>query len=116
MAARDVSPGKVLLVSDDPALMESMLSNFSRKSDYKPAVLLAGFNHQRERNNLIRFVGLVDRPNGAMPNVGAQREPQFFSGNMAGLSTTLAGVASEKIEIRDDAGKARQTVIYEWSQ
>jgi hypothetical protein len=109
--------GKYLLVSDDPALMESMLSNFSRKSDRKPALLLAGFNHQRERNNLIRFVGLVDRPNRALPNaVGTEREPQFFSGNMSRLSTIIAGVAAERIEVRDDAGKVRQTVTYEWSQ
>jgi hypothetical protein len=109
--------GKYLLVSDDPALMESMLSNFSRKSDRQPALLLAGFNHRRERNNLIRFVGLVDRPNGARPNgVGTEREPQFFSGNMSRLSTIIAGVAAERIEVRDNAGKIRQTVTYEWSQ
>jgi hypothetical protein len=108
--------GKYLFVSDDPTLMESMLSNFSRKSDRKPALLLAGFNHQRERNNLIRFVGLVDRPNGATPNAGTERAPQFFSGNMAGLSTTLADLAAERIEVRDEAGKIRQTVTYEWSQ
>ena len=109
--------GKYLLVSDDPALMESMLSNFSRKSDRKPARLLAGFNHQRERNNLIRFVGLVDRPNGTLPNaLGTEREPQFFSGNLSRLSTIFAGVAAERIEVRDDAGKVRQTVTYEWTQ
>ena len=109
--------GKYLFVSDAPALMESMLSNFSRKSDQKPVQFLAGFNHQRERDNLIHFVGLIDRPNGAMPNAaGTEREPHFFSGNMAGLSAALAGVASEKIEIRDDTGKVRQTVTYEWSQ
>jgi hypothetical protein len=109
--------GKYLLVSDDPGLMESMLSNTSRKSDRKPALLLAGFNHQRERNNLIRFVGFVDRPNAAMPDgIGTARDPQFFSGNMASLSATLAGVAAERIEVRDDAGKVRQTVTYEWAQ
>jgi hypothetical protein len=96
--------------------MESMLSNFSRKSNHKPALLLAGFNHQRERDNLIRFVGLVDRPNGAIPNAGTGREPQFFSGNIAGLSTTLSGLAAERVEVFDDAGKVRQTVSYEWSQ
>jgi hypothetical protein len=108
--------GKYLLVSDDPALMESMLSNFGRKSDRKPAHLLAGFNHQHERNNFTRFAGLVDRPNGAMPNGGTEREPQFFSGNMAGLSSTLAAVSAERIEVRGDGGKVRQTVTYEWSQ
>jgi hypothetical protein len=35
---------------------------------------------------------------------------------MAGLSTTLADLAAERIEVRDEAGKIRQTVTYEWSQ
>jgi hypothetical protein len=109
--------GKYLLVSDQPALMESVLSNLSRKSDRKPAQLLAGFNHQQERNNFTRFASLVDRPNVAMPNSpGSEREPQFFSGNMGSLSSTLAAVSAEKIEVRSDAGKVRQTVTYEWSQ
>jgi hypothetical protein len=108
--------GKHLLVSDEPTLMEAVLANFSRKSDRKPAQLLAGFNHQQERNNFTRFAGLVDRPNVAAPNSTGEREPQFFSGNMGSLSSTLAAVSAEKIEIRGDAGRVRQTVTYEWSQ
>ena len=43
VAARSLqSAGNICYVSDTPALMESMLSNFSRKSDRKPAELLAG--------------------------------------------------------------------------
>jgi hypothetical protein len=109
--------GRYLLVSDHPALMESILSNFSHKSDREPANLLAGFSHEHERQNFTRFAGLVDRPNVAMPNgTGIGREPQFFSGNMASLSSTLAAVSAEKIEVRGDGGKVRQTVTYEWSQ
>jgi hypothetical protein len=105
--------GKYLLVSDQPALMESVLSNFSRKSDRKPAQLLAGFSHAHERNNFTRFAGLVDRPNVGM---GTDRQPQFFSGNMASLSSTLAAVSGETVKVRGDGGKVRQTVTYEWSQ
>jgi hypothetical protein len=109
--------GKYLLVSDDPGLMHSMLSNFSRRSDRKPADLLAGFNHAHERLNFTRFAGLVDRPDaGAASGQGMQRDPQFFSGNMASLSSTWAGVSAERIEVRGDGGKVRQTVTYEWSQ
>ena len=109
--------GKYLLVSDDPALMESLLANFSRKSASEPAELIAGFNHQRERSNFVRFTGLIDGP-GSISNSmqNAQRQPQFFSGNMASLSSTLAAICSEKIEVREDGGKMRQSVIYEWSQ
>jgi hypothetical protein len=109
--------GKYFIVSDEPALMEAVLSNFGRKSDRKPAQLIAGFNHQQERNNFTRFASLVDRPNVAAPNsTGTEREPQFFSGNMGSLSSTLAAVSAEKIEVRGEAGKVRQTVTYEWSQ
>jgi hypothetical protein len=109
--------GRYLLVSDDPALMESLLANFNRKSSIEPAEFIAGFNHQRERSNFVRFTGLIDRPRmigDSMQN--AERQPQFFSGNMASLSNTLAAVSSEKIEVREDQGKMRQSVIYEWSQ
>jgi len=109
--------GKYLLVSDDPALMESILSTFQNKVDRKPLEYYAGFNHKRERDNFVRFTGLVDRPNApaAFEN-GSAREPQFFSGNMAGLSATLADVSAERIEIRSDGGTVKQTVTYEWSQ
>ncbi|HYM75341.1 MAG TPA: hypothetical protein VE377_05120 [Candidatus Dormibacteraeota bacterium] len=107
--------GKYLVVSDDPVLMESVLANFTRKSERKPLALYAGFDHKHERDDFLRFSNLVDRTNLGL-QVGGNREPQFFSGNMVGLSTTLAAVSAESIEIHPDSGKMRQTVTYEWSQ
>src|SRR5579863_1243385 len=83
--------GKYLLLSDDPALMSSMLSNFDRKSPAKPAVLLAGFKHSRERANFARFFSVADRLDMAQSeDPGMPRQPQFFSDNMTSLSTVLA--------------------------
>ncbi|MGC2329805.1 MAG: hypothetical protein WA604_24055 [Candidatus Sulfotelmatobacter sp.] len=107
--------GKYLLVSGDPALMEPLLANFNRRSAREPAAFIAGFNHHRERTNFIRLTGLIDRPNMISDSMqNSERQPQFFSGNMASLSTTLAAVSSERIEVREDAGKMRQSVTYEW--
>ena len=109
--------GKYLLISDDPSLAEAILANFSRKSDRKPADLLAGFNHQRERANFARFSNAVDRPNANIVNAENRRgEPQFFSDNIASLSSTLAAVSGERIEVRSEGNNERQTVIYEWAQ
>jgi len=109
--------GKYLLVSDDAALAEAILANFSRTSDRKSADLLAGFNHQQERANFTRFSNVVDRPNATIVNAENRRgEPQFFSNNMASLSSTLAAVSGEKIEVRSEGNNERQTVIYEWAQ
>jgi len=109
--------GKYLLVSDDPALMESLLANFNRKSTREPAELIAGFNHDRERANFSRFAGLIDRPNTISDSLqNSEHRPQFFSGNMASLSTTMAAVSAARIEVREEGGKVRQSVSYEWSQ
>lgn len=109
--------GKYLLVSDDPNLIAAMLSNFNRKSDVKPVVFVAGLNHSRERANFARFSDLVDRPNLAQSNVpGMERQPQFFSENMASLSSTLAGVSTERITVRTEGDRTLQTVTYEWLQ
>ena len=109
--------GKYLIVSDDPALINVMLSNVNRKSDLKPAVLVAEFNHKRERDNFARLVAVVDRPDlGPSGIPGKERQPQFLSENIASLSATLAAVSSEKIVVRDTRDKVLQTVTYQWSQ
>jgi hypothetical protein len=109
--------GKYLLIADDPNLMTAMLSKFNRKSDVQPAVFIAGFNHSHERANFARFAGAIDRPNLAQFNVpGMERQPQFFSENMASLSSTLAAVGAERVTVRTDGAKVLQTVTYEWSQ
>ncbi len=109
--------GKYLIVSDDPALMSGVLANVNRKSDLKPAVFVAEFDHKLERDNFVRLVAVVDRPDlipQGVPDRG--RQPQFFSENIASLSSTLAAVSSEKIVVRDAGDKLLQTVTYQWSQ
>ncbi|MGH9538405.1 MAG: hypothetical protein ACRD3H_10790, partial [Terriglobales bacterium] len=109
--------GKYLLVSDNAGLVSDMLGNVNRRIEMKPASLMAGFNHRGERNNFYRLATLIDRPDlgpSGIPN--GDKQPQFFSENIASLSTTLAGVSSEKIVVRDSGDKVLQTVTYEWSQ
>ncbi len=109
--------GKYLIVSDDATLVRSMLANANRKSDAKPALFLAEFNHQRERENFARLTSVVDRPDLNPSGAGrAQGQPQFFSENIASLSTALAAVSSEKIVVRDAGDRVLQTVTYQWSQ
>jgi hypothetical protein len=109
--------GRDLLVSDDPALMEALLANFSRKSDQSPAVLVAGFSHAHVRVNFAHFAGLIDGPSRIdAKSWGGVGQPRFFSDNIASLSATLAGVSAENIVVREDGGKVLETVSYEWSQ
>jgi hypothetical protein len=109
--------GKYLLVSDDPSLLKNMFANMSQKPSQKPAVFLAGFHHARERENLVRLTGHLDRPGGSPAGAApSQPYPQFFSDNLASFSAALSGVSSETIVIRDASDKVLQTVTYEWSR
>jgi hypothetical protein len=113
LAARE----KYLIVSDDPTLMHALLANFGQNRSLRPLQYAAGFNHQRERGNFLRLTRLIDRAGvGTASENGAGGQPQFFSGNVASLSAVLATVSAERIEIRNEEGKVRQTVTYEWSQ
>ena len=109
--------GKYLLISDDSALLKNMFANLNQKTTQKPATLVAGFHHERERENFARLTRLLDGPGanaGGIPK--SEPYPQFFSDNLASFSATLAGVSSQTIVIRDTSDKVLQTVTYEWSR
>jgi len=109
--------GKYLIISDDAALISGMLANLNRKLDLQPAVFAAGFEHKRERGNFGHFATAVDRPDvGQFGVPGRERQPQFFSENIASLSATLAAVSAEKIVVREAGDKVLQTVTYQWAQ
>jgi hypothetical protein len=104
--------GKYLLVSDDPSLLAAMLSNLKQTNPRQPAVYVAGLDHSHVRENFLTLTRLLDMSAGGY---GAGDTPDFFSRNIGSLSSTLAGVSSEKIVIRDAGDKVMQTVTYEWA-
>ena len=109
--------GKYLLIANDSSMMEAILANWNRKSETAPGVLLAGFNHRRERENFIRFSNLVDRPARFQTNYSSPaRQPEFFSENIGSLTSTFVGVSAENVTIRAEPGRVTQTVTYEWTQ
>jgi hypothetical protein len=109
--------GKYLFISDAPALLDGMIANRNEKAALKPAVYAAGFDHGRERENFARLTTLLDRSGGERSSYsGAGHIPEFFSENIASLSSTLAGMSSEKIVVRDAGDKVLQTVTYGWAR
>ena len=110
--------GKYLIVSDDPNLVAAILARINQKSDTRPALFIAGFNHARERERFTRFTSQLDAQSaGPSANTFGQSEntPLFFSRNIASFSSTLAAVSSQKIVVRDAGDKVLQTVTYQWT-
>jgi hypothetical protein len=111
--------GKYLVVGNDASMMASVLARMSQPASAEPAVYVAAFNHERERQNFKRLFTLIDRPSRANsdPNGGGEpAEPQFFSGNIAGLSNVLAAVKSQSVVVHRSGELETQTVRYEWAR
>ncbi len=109
--------GKYVLFSDDSSVVSAMLANMNQKPALKTAVLVAGFNHARERENFARLTEVLDRPRANRGGSAASEAyPRFFSDNLASFSTVLAGVSSQTVVVRDAGDKVLQTVTYEWSR
>ena len=105
--------GRYLLISDDEALLNAMLGGLNQPVTSEPAAFVAGFNHGRERRNLSRLAEELDQPDASTSNLrGSERAPQFFSGNVASLSETMARISAETIVIHDDGRRVTQTVSY----
>ena len=109
-----VARGKNLFLSDQQALLNAMLVNVNQKVVLKPAMLAAGFDHGRERENFGRLTSLLDRSSSEPGAPGTAHTHEFFSDNIQSLSSTLASLSSEKVLVRDAGDKVLETVTYEW--
>jgi hypothetical protein len=107
--------GKYLIASNDAGMLSTVLTNMQQKHPpVASASYIAGFQHEKQRQNFYRFASLVDMPDRV--NQGPEREPEFFSNNLASLSKSLGqNLGSESIEIWRNGMLETQTVRYIWS-
>ncbi|MBI2683240.1 MAG: hypothetical protein HYX26_08520 [Acidobacteriales bacterium] len=103
--------GKLLIVGSDAARVSALTK--PEGSSAAPAEFFAGFRHAQERERFSQMMGLMDRPYHTGSKL-SDREPEFFSDNIAGLSAVLRGVESQEITIRAQGDRELQTVTYRW--
>ncbi len=119
--------GKLLLLANDTALLESLLAREQKASSAagKDHVTYAAlFHHAQEQSNFRRLMtqldlagnrGASDQAAQTAP-AGDGQPPAFFSGNAASFSRAFAGVESERVEERAQTATVTQTVTYRWSR
>jgi hypothetical protein len=115
--------GKLLLLANDPALMEKLLAR-------RPAASSAGgndsvtyaalFRHTQEQGNFRRLMAQLDLAGHRGPADQAAasggESPAFFSGDAASFSRAFSRLESERIEEKDQGDTVTQTVTYQWSR
>jgi hypothetical protein len=111
--------GPYLIVGDDPAAVSAVLARLNAPASKVQATYAAGFFHSREQSPFVQATSVIDRSrqgSSAPGAVGSDKKPQFFSGNVAGLSHTLVNVESEALLSNDTGEQVTQTIRYRWSK
>jgi hypothetical protein len=100
--------GRLLFVANDPALLAAVLDATSQPAVALEGSYAAGFRHALERSRFVSVMRFVDNAAAGSEN----REPLFFSENLASLSDTLSRVDSASIVVRDRGATVSQTMTY----
>ena len=100
--------GRLLFVASDPALLAAMLDATAKPAMALEGAFAAGFRHALERGRFVSVMKFVDNAVAGSEN----REPLFFSENLASLSDTLSRVDSASIVVRDRGATVSQTMTY----
>jgi hypothetical protein len=101
--------GALLFLANDPELLAAVLDASAKPPAAVEGAYAAGFRHAVERGRFVRMMRFIDNPGSGAEN----REPLFFSDNLASLSETLSRVQSASIVVRDRGRAVSQTVTYQ---
>jgi len=110
--------GKVMILATSEPLMQAMLGQLNAQpaTVESRTVFAAQFRHTAERANFKRMMLLVERAAPAQEGPPEGREPEYFSENLASLSTAMARMDSASITVRDMGNAVTQTVTYRLSK
>jgi hypothetical protein len=114
--------GKQLLLANDSVLLEQLLARREKTAtavEKNNVTYAAFFQHTQEQSNFRRLMAQLDvvgQRGGADQGAAAtsERNPAFFSGDVASFSRVFSNVKSERIEEKDLGAKVTQTVTYQW--
>jgi hypothetical protein len=104
-----VNRGRFLIAGDSQALVDAVAARIGRA----PAVgvaYAATWRHSRELANFEKMMRLIDFPQ--IPAGVDEREPMFFSENVASLGRVLRRVESASMEVHDAGSALRESVVY----
>lgn len=109
--------GRMLIVTNSAALLKTMTTRLGAAPAQAGARYAGAFRPGRELPHFERVTQLIDYA--ASPQDfarGTNREPRFFSDNIASLGRTLSRVESSSIVVRDAGRSVTQTVVYRFGQ
>jgi hypothetical protein len=99
---------RVLIVANSAALAKKIAARLDSPAAGQPFTYAATFHHAAERGRFLAMTRLIDYSE----EQGDEREPRFFSENVASLSGVLSGVESSSMTALDLGSTVSETVTY----
>jgi hypothetical protein len=104
--------GRWLIIGTSPELAAAVFTRRNRTAA-EGAVYAAGWRHSRELPGFERMFRLIDFPQiPAAAGPEQERQPMFFSENVASLGRALGRVQSASIAVHDAGTMLRENVVY----
>jgi hypothetical protein len=112
--------GPLLLVASNGAALAPVLQRLAALDPTPPASqsavsYRARFQRAVEHDNFQRLMRHLDEAQWTRYGGSAVRPPAFFSDNIAGLSRTLARVASQEVTVEERGDSLVETVNYRFA-
>jgi len=104
--------GTTLYVANHEPLLRAMQAGGTLTVGEERTVYLASFRHGTERAGLLRLTTLIDRAGATPAEQPEQRQPEFFSENVASLSQVLARLQTATVARLDQGDKVTERVTY----
>lgn len=104
--------GTTLYVANHEPLLRAMQAGGALTVAEDRTVYLASFRHSTERARLLRLTTLIDKAGATPAEQPEQRQPEFFSENVASLSAVLGRFQTATVARLDQGDKVTETVTY----
>ena len=99
---------RVLIVADSAPLAVKIAARLDAPGAGQPFTYAAAFHHAAERGPFLAMMRLIDYSDAQ----AGEHEPNFFSENIASLSSVLSGIESSNMTALDLGSTVSETVTY----
>ena len=108
--------GQYLFLANSADLLTDILARSNNSGAESPVLYAAEFRRAAEQANYEALMGHLDYLQFGQYRSQQNRQPDFFSENIASLGRTLERVESMSIRISENGESVNQTVVYRLSQ
>lgn len=107
--------GRWLVLSTDQALLNTVAGRLNSQPVSQGAFYAAVYQHARELTPYTNLTRMIEHsPQPQMTEAQSEREPEYFSENIASLGRVLQRIQTASVYVRDSGAQRSEQVVYKF--